>query len=176
MSRRTDAQLVDGARGGSPEATEELFRRHWPTAWQRAFAVTGRRQVADDVAQDAIVHALDRLDDLADASLFGAWLGRIVVRRGIDVLRRESRLVALDAVGDPVVEWNLGDGREGALRTAVAGLDLDRRTVIVLRYWLDLTPPEIAEALELPLGTVHSRLARGMADLRQAMAEEVPRG
>lgn len=176
MSRRTDAQLVDRARGGSAAAVEELFRRHWRAAWQRAYAVTGRRQVADDVAQDAIVHALGRLDDLDDASLFGAWLGRIVVRRGIDVLRHESRLVDLEAVGEPAVEWIGGDGREGELRTAVAGLELDRRTVIVLRYWLDLTPPEIAESLELPLGTVHSRLARGLTDLREAMAEEAPHG
>ncbi len=176
MSRTSDAQLVDRARAGSSVAVEELFRRHWRGAWQRAYAVTGRRQVADDVAQDAFVHALDRLSDLDDAALFGAWLGRIVVRRGIDVLRRESRLVDLEAIGEPAVEWIHGDGREGSLRAAVAGLEIDRRTVIVLRYWLDLTPPEIAESLELPLGTVHSRLARGLADLREAMAEEATRG
>lgn len=93
------------------------------------------------------------------------------MRRGIDVLRRESRLVELAAIGEPAVEWTGGDGREGELRAAVAALDLDRRTVVVMRYWLDLTPPEIAESLELPLGTVHSRLARALADLRAALAE-----
>ena len=171
LSRTTDSQLVVRAREGSTAAVEELFRRHWRGAWRRAYAVTGRRQAADDVAQDSLVHALGRLDDLDDGDRFGAWLGRIVTHRAIDALRRESRLVDLDAVGEPAAEWAGADGSAAEVRQAVAGLEPDRRAVVVMRYWLDLTPPEIAEALEVPVGTVHSRLARGLADLRAALAE-----
>lgn len=165
-----DSTLVTRARAGAAGAAEELFRRHWRDAWRRAYAVTGRREAADDVAQDAIVHALGRLDDLADGDRFGAWLNAIVTRRAIDLLRRERRLVDLDAAGEPVAEWPGADDEDG-LRPAVAALDPDRRAVIVMRYWLDLTPPEIAEALDVPLGTVHSRLGRALADLRAALAE-----
>ncbi len=170
LSRTSDSGLVERARGGSRAAAEELFRRHWREAWRRAYAVTGRREAADDVAQDAIVHALSRLGDLDDDARFGAWLSAIVTRRAIDLLRRERRLVDLDGAGEPVAEWE-GAGDEHALRPAVAALDPDRRAVVVMRYWLDMTPPEIADALDVPLGTVHSRLARALTDLRAALAE-----
>lgn len=170
LSGTADSALVASALAGHGAAAEDLFRRHWPEAWRRAYAVTGRNEAADDVAQDAIVHALSRLADLDDGARFGAWLSAIVTRRAIDLLRRERRLVDLDAAGEPAVEWD-GAGDEEGLRPAVAGLDPDRRAVVVMRYWLDMTPPEIAEALDVPLGTVHSRLARALADLRAALAE-----
>ncbi|MGD9695228.1 MAG: RNA polymerase sigma factor [Thermoleophilia bacterium] len=175
LSRSPDSTLVPRARDGDADAREELFRRHWTAAWRRAYAVTGSRVMADDVAQDALVRAFDRLGDLDDPAFFGAWLGRIVARRAIDVLRREARLVSLDAVGEPAVEWADGIGEGADLRAAVARLDPDRRAAVVMRYWLDMTPPEIAEALDLPVGTINSRLGRGLADLRGALAE-APRG
>lgn len=174
LSRTDDARLVPRARDGSRAAVEELFRRHWDAAWRRAYAVTGRRALADDVAQDTFVHAVSRLADLDDPAAFGAWLDRSVTRRAIDVVRRESRLVELEATGEPAVEWVDAAGRDGDLRAAVAALDPDRRAAVVMRYWLDLTPAEIAGTLDVPVGTVHSRLARALADLRAALAE-VPR-
>lgn len=171
MSRADDEALVARARAGAGRAAEELFRRHWPAAWRRAYAITGRRALADDVAQDAIVRALHGLGDLRDPAAFGAWLGRIVTRRAIDALRRESRAVGLDALGEVPVEWVDRAGRHGDLQAAVAALDPDRRAVVVMRYWLDMTPPEIAAATGLPVGTVHSRLARALAGLRAAVGE-----
>jgi RNA polymerase sigma-70 factor, ECF subfamily len=175
LSRSEDAGLVERARRGEPAAVGALFRRHWPAAWRRAFAVTGRRAAADDVAQEAIVNALGRLDALDDPAAFGPWLARSVTRRAIDLLRRESRDARLEDAPAPAVEWVDRAGRDGDLQAAVAGLDPDRRAVVVMRYWLDLTPPEIAETLDLPVGTVHSRLARALADLRATLAEEARR-
>lgn len=152
-------------------AKEELFRRHWPPVWRRAFAVTGRRALADDVAQDALLRAFDKLGELEDPSRFGDWLGQIATRRAIDLLRSESRLDQLQDSDGVGVEWIDRSDDESDLQVAVALLPPDRRTVVVMRYWLDLTPPEIAESLELPLGTVHSRLGRALADLRERLAE-----
>jgi len=171
---RPDGDLVVRARRGSAPAREALFRRHWQPAWRRAFAITGRRALADDVAQDALVRAFDRLDDLQDPQRFAAWLGRIVTHRALDALRAESRLTELGSAEALAVEWVDRAGADGDLQSAVAALDPDRRAAIVMRYWLDLAPAEIAAALELPVGTVHSRLARGLADLRAAL-EEVDR-
>lgn len=174
MQGRSDGALVARARRGSVPAREALFRRHWRDAWRRAYALTGRRALADDVAQDAMVRAFERLDDLQDVSRFGAWLGRIVTHRALDALRAESRLTDLGSAETLAVEWVDRAGADGDLQAAVAALSPDRRAAVVMRYWLDLTPAEIAEALELPVGTVHSRLARGLADLREAL-EEVDR-
>ena len=173
MSRRSDGWLVRRAREGSRRAAEELFSRHWHTAWRRAYAVAGRRALADDIAQESMVRALGRLGDLDDPERFAAWLHRSVTHRALDALRAERRLRDLDSAGQLAVEWVDHAGERGDVQQAVAALDPDRRAVVVMRYWFDLAPGEIADALGVPVGTVHSRLARGLADLRAALAEEV---
>ncbi|MGZ4387894.1 MAG: RNA polymerase sigma factor, partial [Gaiellaceae bacterium] len=93
MGERTDADLVARARGGSREAAAELFERYWGAAWRAAYAVTGRRALADDVAQDAFERALAALARFDDTRPFAPWLHRIVVNRALDLLRAERRLV-----------------------------------------------------------------------------------
>ncbi len=61
------------------------------------------------------------------------------------------------------------------LLTAVRDLPPDRREVVALRFWLDMSPPEIAAALEIPVGTIHSRLSRGLAELRARLEVSVER-
>ena len=164
---RSDAQLVDQARSGSRDAAGVLFDRHWPGAWRLAVAVTGRRDMADDVAQDAFERAFAALHRFDASRPFGPWLHRIVVNRSLDLLRRERRLVGLDSAGEMIAE-DRSEAAAGdrALLTAVARLNPQRRVVIVLRYGIGYAPAEIAALLELPVGTVHSRLARALDDLR----------
>ena len=133
--------------------------------------MTGRRALAEEVPKDALVGAFDKLGELEDPPRFGSWLGQIAPRRAIDLLRSESRLDQLQESDGAGVEWIDRSDDESDLQAAVALLPTDRRAVVVMRYWLDLTPPEIAESLELPLGTVHSRLGRALADLRERLAE-----
>ncbi len=159
-------ELVVAAGAGDRAAREELFRRFWPVAWRRAFTVVGVRAAADDIAQDALITGMDRLGDLEHPERFAGWLDRVVVNRCVDWLRRESRLVGLDPEGGVSVDWTGGAAADHDLRRAVAGLDPDRRVVVALRYWLDLTPTEIAEVVGVPVGTVNSRLARALSDLR----------
>ena len=172
MQNSDDRGLVLAARGGSRAAEAELARRHWRGAWSRAFAITGRSAAADDIAQESVLAALAKLDDLADPAAFAPWLGRIATRRALDVLRSERRLVEIDAVPVPSTEWTGGLGEAEDARRAVAALSPDRRAAVVMRYWLDLTPSEIADSLDLPVGTVNSRIARALADLRLALGEQ----
>jgi RNA polymerase sigma-70 factor (ECF subfamily) len=167
MGERTDADLVARARGGSREAAAELFERYWGAAWRAAYAVTGRRAMADDVAQDAFERAFAALGRFDERRPFGPWLHRIVVNRALDLLRSERRLV-----GD-VVEAEWVDVRDGdvALLDAVSALPLQRRVVVVLRFGLGLTPSAIADVLGVPVGTVSSRLARALDQLRAQYEE-----
>ena len=167
MGERTDADLVARARGGSRDAAAELFERYWGAAWRAAYAVTGRRAMADDVAQDAFERAFAALGRFDERRPFGPWLHRIVVNRALDLLRSERRLVGEAA--EP--EWV--DVREGdvALLDAVSALPLQRRVVVVLRFGLGLTPSAIAEVLGVPVGTVSSRLARALDQLRAQYEE-----
>src|SRR5919202_5580783 len=90
MRMRSDAKLVELARRGAREAAGELFSRHWPAAWRAAYAVTGRRAMADDVAQDAFERAFAALSRFDARRPFAPWLHRIVVNRALDLLQRAA--------------------------------------------------------------------------------------
>jgi RNA polymerase sigma-70 factor, ECF subfamily len=167
----SDARLVRGAQRGSREAAGSLFARHWPRAWRAALAVTGRPALADDVAQDAFERAFARLQTFDASRPFAPWLHRIVVNRALDVLRQERRLVH---VGDPpegTPAWDQPAVEDPEALAALAALAPERRAVVVLRHLLDYSPPEIAEMLDLPVGTVNSRLGRALAELRERLGE-----
>lgn len=173
-----DRLLIEGVRGGSPDALAALYSRYWPLAWQWAYAVTGNRARADDLAQDAFMRALDALREFDVQRPFGPWLKRILVNLGIDELRRIHRINRREADE----EW-MSD-RRSTLATsddvrpsdevvdAVRALTPARRLVVVLHYWLDLAVDDIAALLDLPYGTVASRLSRALSDLRLALEEE----
>ena len=167
----TDSQLVRAARTGSREAAAELFRRYWPAAWRAAYALTGRRAMADDIAQDAFERAFAALARFDERRPFAPWLHRIVVNRALDLLRSERRLIGGD-VGLEEQPSNESETGDRELLERVASLPLQRRAAIVLRYGVGLSPAEIASVLDLPVGTVNSRLARALEQLR--VEAEVP--
>ena len=160
----TDAALVARARRGSRDAAGELFVRHWPDVWRAAFGILGRRDLADDVAQDAFERAFGALDRFDSGRAFAPWLHRIVVNRALDVARRERRIVALADVAEPS-SVDQPESDDAFLR-ALDALAPERRAVCVLRFGLGYSPAEIAVLLGVPVGTVHSRLGRALAELR----------
>jgi RNA polymerase sigma-70 factor (ECF subfamily) len=166
MRMRSDAKLVELARTGSRDAAAELFSRHWRPAWRAAYAITGRRELADDVAQDAFERAFAALSRFDERRPFAPWLHRIVANRCLDLLRAERRLAG-DGELERLEARDPGGG-DAELLEAVACLSLQRRVVVVLRYGLGYPPAAIASILDLPVGTVHSRLARALDDLRVA--------
>lgn len=172
MTQTPDAELVAQVRGGSHDAMAELFRRYLTPTWQAAYGLCGRRALADDMTQDAFERAFAALPEFNGRSSFGTWVQRIAINRTIDHLRREKRTNELpDDLEDPV-EWAAAIHADAHLVKAVARLSPERRAAIVLRYWLDYTPAEIAEALGLPPGTVASRLSRALDELRKALEDD----
>jgi RNA polymerase sigma-70 factor (ECF subfamily) len=170
-----EAALVRAAQDGSEEAVEELFARHWGAAYRAALLVTGDRAAAEDIAQEAFLAALRALPRFDLRRPLRPWLHRIVVNRAIDWSRARAhrREVGADAAPDPAGDEQvdpraLSDDLAGAL----LGLGPEQRAVIVLRYVLDFTPGEIAAALDLPRGTVNSRLRRGLDALGDRVGEE----
>ena len=166
-----------GARAGSATDLEALFREHWPRAYRAAYLVVHDAAAAEDIAQEAFLAALRALDRFDRRRPFGPWLHRIVVNRAIDWARARSLRgevfaedlleLAAPAVEAPVSRSPFPD----ATMAALAGLSPEHRAVIVLRYLLEYTPGEIAELLELPRGTVNSRLRRGLDQLGGRLEE-----
>lgn len=177
MTLDEDQELVARALAGSRAAADELFSRHWLAAWRLAFSVTRNATAADDVAQDGFERAFRALASFNGRSSFRTWLSRIVLNQAIDAVRRQNRVQALGGGDTRSPTWSDDDAaRDQDLLDAVLALPLERRTAIVLRYWARHTPQEIAEILDVPLGTVHSRLARALSELRSRLEEpDVPR-
>jgi RNA polymerase sigma-70 factor (ECF subfamily) len=165
---RDERAWVRGARAGAASDLEALFRAFWPRAFRAAYLVVHDAQAAEDIAQEAFLAAVRALDRFDRRRPFGPWLHRIVVNRAIDhararTLRREAELDELHAAPD---------GEPSLDRTVLAALEAlspEHRAVIVLRYLLEYTPGEIADLLDLPRGTVNSRLRRGL----DALAEDL---
>lgn len=175
LARVSEARLVRAARTGSEEAVAELFARHWSRAHRTALLVTGDRAAAEDIAQESFLAALRALPSFDVRRPLGPWLQRIVVNRAIDfsrarALRREVGTEAAPEPQAPAAPAGLAPDDE--LVAALQGLSVEQRAVIVLRYLLELTPGEISRLLELPRGTVNSRLRRGLDALGAAIEEQ----
>ncbi|MEN3342575.1 MAG: hypothetical protein V7644_1979 [Actinomycetota bacterium] len=168
---RRERALVREAQGGSAQAMEQLFRRHWPRAYRAALLVVGDGAAAEDIAQESFLAAVRALDRFDRRRPFGPWLHRIVVNRAIDWARARAlrRELGADDAPEPAAPLRETPERARELASALAELGPEHRAVIVLRYLLDYTPGEIAELLELPRGTVNSRLRRGLDRLEEAL-------
>jgi RNA polymerase sigma-70 factor, ECF subfamily len=169
---RAERTLVREAQRGSVEAFEELFRSHWPRAYRAALLVVGDAAAAEDIAQESFLAAVRALDRFDRRRPFGPWLHRIVVNRAIDWARaRAVRRESFWDAAEPATEDREPSGRAGTLAAGLAELQPEQRAVIVLRYLLEYTPGEIARLLDLPRGTVNSRLRRGLDRLQEAVPE-----
>ena len=160
---------IRGARAGSVSDLEALFREHWPRAHRAAYLVVRDAAAAEDIAQEAFVAAVRALDRFDRRRPFGPWLHRIVVNRAIDWARARALRPETAPVDGPAPD---APERDDHLLRELGRLSPEHRAVIVLRYLLEYTPGEIAELLELPRGTVNSRLRRGLDDLARALEDE----
>jgi RNA polymerase sigma-70 factor, ECF subfamily len=169
---RGEAALVRGAQAGSAADFEALFRVHWPRAYRAAYLVVHDPAAAEDIAQEAFLAAIRALGRFDRRRPFGPWLHRIVVNRAIDFARTRAlrREVGAEQVEAPDVRApaTVSDRVVAALRE----LSPDHRAVVVLRYLLEYTPGEIAALLDVPRGTVNSRLRRGLDELAARLPRE----
>ena len=159
-----DRALVVAAREGSRDALEVLFRRHWPRMHRAAYLVCHDAAAAEDIAQEAFLSAVRALDRFDRGRPFAPWLARIVVNRAIDWTR--SRTLRREDLGDePVAVGETPPEVDDELLAALRRLPADQRAVVVLRHLLGYTPREIGRMLDLPTGTVNSRMRRGLDQL-----------
>jgi RNA polymerase sigma-70 factor, ECF subfamily len=163
-SARSERTLVQGARSGDPGAIEDLYRRHWRPAYRAAYLVTRDAHAAEDIAQEAFLQAIRVLDRFDRARPFAPWLHRIVTNRALDWARADALRRPTGEPREPVAPEARSDLSDD-LAEAIGRLAPDQRAVVVLRYLLEHTPGEIADMLDLPRGTVNSRLRRALDDL-----------
>jgi RNA polymerase sigma-70 factor (ECF subfamily) len=168
-----------GPRGEPDDARTALFLRladrEIGRGYRTAGYVLGNAAEAEEATQDAIMRAWQAWATMRDPERFGPWFERILVNACLDRVRRRHgvRLVDLEHVpelrgADP---FAAGLARDEIGR-ALDGLPAEQRAVVVLRFWRDLSLEDIADRLELPLGTVKSRLHYAMRAMRSTLERD----
>lgn len=170
--------LVQRARAGDKSAFAQLVTQYQNRIMAVAYGITGNRQDAEDIAQDTFIKAYRSLDGLNEDGAFYSWLVRITVNTGISY-RRSGHVngsVPLENIREPVYQGETPDsflaGREEEerIQELLAPLPPDSRAVLVLREVEGLGYEEIAALLDIPVGTVRSRIHYARRRLRQVIS------
>ena len=170
-----DQQVVARARGGDTSAFESLVVAHHHRLFRVAVGILRDPHLAEDATQQAFLDIWRNITRLRDPAKFEAWSYRVLVRAcHADAKRRVDWVPETDAVSTdgPLASDEFGAvEHRDQLERGFRHLSVDHRTVIVLHYLLDMTLESVAETLDIPLGTAHSRLNRAMRALRASMQQ-----
>lgn len=182
LSRLADEELMTLVAALDADAFEVIYDRHSGAAFALAFRISGSRPAADDVCQEAFMAAwrsAGRFD--ARAGSVRGWLLTIVHNRAIDHLRRATRLrdrtIADDSAAERVAAPDDTEAAAIALHASAEAAGLlerlpdDQRRVVELSFFSGYSHSEIAGLLELPLGTVKTRMRMGLEKLRRHLQE-----
>jgi RNA polymerase sigma-70 factor (ECF subfamily) len=181
MSQADDIRLLERIQAGDQTALVEIHARYINLVYSMAYRVLGESMAAEEVAQDTFLR-LWKKSYTYDAAKgrFATWLLTVTRRLAIDTLRvrqrqqPDNRLVSIDEepdIWENVLSVEENDLRR-TLRSAMSGLPEEQREPIELAYFYGLSQPEIADALDVPLGTVKTRIRLGMQKLRLAWLSE----
>jgi RNA polymerase sigma-70 factor (ECF subfamily) len=185
---RTDEELVEACQAGEASAFDVLVARWEDRIRGAAFRFLGSEEEARDVAQEAYLKAYRSLAGFKREARFSSWLYQIATNLCRDRLRRRKTratvsLEELEQTGPVMVETRPGAHDRllqmdlaRTVRRAVEALPDEQREVVILKEYQDLTFLEIAQALEVPVSTVKTRLYRGLGQLRLRLEREGVRG
>lgn len=175
-----DRQLVERAQRGDESAFAALAVRIGDRMYAVAGHILGDADRADDAAQQAMIDIWRHLPELKDPDRFEVWAHRVVVRAAYAEARRlrtwtlKVKAVRLDGQSSPDVAAGVADRDQ--LERGFHRLPIDHRAVVVLKHFAGLSNEEIAEALEIPVGTVRSRLHYSIRSLRAALDADARAG
>lgn len=177
---KPDAQLIDEALGGDSAAFGQLVTRYQDRLYNTLVHVVGSADAARDVSQDAFVQAYVKLETFERASGFYTWLYRIAMNMAISYRRRDKPTVSVEHARDALGHEPLDraapptarleqEERACQVRAALATLNDEHRAILILREIDGCAYEQIAEILDLPIGTIRSRLFRARLQLRDQL-------
>jgi RNA polymerase sigma-70 factor, ECF subfamily len=175
-----DPELISLAQAGDRDAFGELAGRHYESVVRVVYRLCGDIQTAEDAAQEAFIRAWIRLPDYQPLAPFRNWVYRIAVNTALDTLRRkpeesiennEGIMLMTEKSAGPEAAY-LEKEQADMLQKAVKELPEASRAVLVLREYGELSYSEIASMLEIPVGTVMSRLNYARNCLRATLLEK----
>jgi len=160
-----DQLLVMDAQDGDARAMEKLVARWQKRLWQHAYRLVGDTEAAWDITQQTWLGIIRGLRKLRDPADFKAWAYRITTNKAVDWITksRTARQVGIEEIQEPPQEQKKDIGLEDLLER----LDMRKRAVLSLYYFEQLSVPEISVALNIPKGTVKSRLHNARRELKE---------
>lgn len=172
-------QHIRAAKAGDKEAFTHLVRSYKDFLFRSAFAIVRDYGDAEDVVQDSFVKAFLSIHTLKDERAFASWISTITTRIALDIVRRKSKIGEYndsspnpETVATPSAKSDLKLDIEDALFQ----LSPEHRTVIALREVQGFDYQEIANILEIPIGTVRSRLSSARMQLRKRLYPDDEKG
>ena len=185
----TDQEVVERASAGSEAAYRELVRRYQRPVFSLIYRMVRDRELAEDLTQETFVKVLNAIDRYRPEYKFSSWIFKIANNAAIDHLRRrELDTLSLDGGPDAMTpdqvqatSLQLGDGAESQLvelearelgtqiERAIGALRPEYRACIIMRHVEGRAYDEIADVLDLPLGTVKTYIHRARAELRESL-------
>lgn len=186
-----DRQAIAALKRGDIRGLETLVLRYQVEAVRTAYGIVGDAGLAEDIAQTAFLRLTSSIAGFDEARRFAPWFMRIVARDAIAAARRGSREAPLDQPGEDASDWlerlasreppidaQLEQAQTSAeLWALLETLSPEQRAVVVLHFYSDLRHAEIAQRLDVPEGTIRSRLHAAIKQLRRLIARgsESPR-
>jgi RNA polymerase sigma-70 factor, ECF subfamily len=184
IQRLADEELMQLVRQGDPRAFETVYDRHGGAAFSLAYRMVGNRVVAEDVVQEAFLSIWrSKVRYEREKGSVRTWVLGIVHHRTIDALRRNLVHERRRASAEGIEEWQEARERTDVevarreeartVRAAIDELPDQQGQVIDLAYFGGFTHTQIAEMLDMPIGTVKGRMRLGLDKLRRALSREV---
>jgi RNA polymerase sigma-70 factor, ECF subfamily len=168
---------------GDLDGMEALVRRYQVLAVSAAFLIVRDPKLAEDIVQDAFLHAAEKIDQFDENRPFGPWFLRSVINASTKAVRRQKRLIPLDAQDEEtskVADWLMDSNPQPELILeteetrqmvwkALGELKAEQRAVIVMRHFLDMSEAEMTDELGRPLTTIRWRLKTARNQLRKIL-------
>jgi RNA polymerase sigma-70 factor (ECF subfamily) len=171
-----ETDLITRAQRGERNSFNELVRMHARGVMNVIYRMCGDTQIAEDAAQETFIQAWLHLASYRPQTSLRNWLYRIAVNAATDMLRKEKRILPTALEDLPLQDPQLGpealfsqEERTILVQKAILSLPQASRMVLVLREYEGMSYHEIAEALDIPLGTVMSRLNYARKALREKL-------
>lgn len=171
LARNSNArELLQRAREGEREAVAVLFNRHRAAIFRLCFQILRERDAAEDAAQEVLLRAFEKMPQFRGESEFSTWLYRIALNYCLELRRSLARRESLFDGEDETrstSDFSRRSDTKMALETALDALPETLQIVLVLRQWHEKSYDEIGAILNLPQGTVKSRLHQARREFRR---------
>jgi len=161
------------AQKGDDNAFYELISEQKSKLYKTAFAYVKNKEEAMDIVSDTVYKAYISIKKLKEPSFFNTWLTRILINTSLDYINKNSKVSSLKESISADISLILKDEDQRIdLKEAVDKLTSEYKTIVILKYFQDMTLVEIAKVLQCPLGTVKTRLHKALGELRLDLKEE----